>query len=98
MLLLNGSVNLVNIMHAMCLAGRVVAVTSIVKRCSCGSCEEDEVKCDGREYTTKNPLTCPIHALAMRLSVTIEQHSHVTSHTLSLVRATLTCVRHHIMF
>ena len=37
------------------------------KRCSCGSCEEDEVKCDGREYTTKNPLTCPLHALAYEI-------------------------------
>ena len=30
------------------------------KRCTCGNCEEDEVECEGREYATKNPLTCPL--------------------------------------
>ena len=37
------------------------------KRCICGSCEEDDVKCEGKEYTTKHPLTCPLHALAYEI-------------------------------
>ena len=37
------------------------------RRCSCGSCEEDEIKCEGREYATKNQLTCPLHALAYEI-------------------------------
>ena len=34
------------------------------KKCSCGSCEEDDVQCKGEDYHSKNPLTCPFHALA----------------------------------
>ena len=37
------------------------------RKCTCGSCEEDEVECEGREYATKNPLTCPLHALAYEI-------------------------------
>ena len=61
------------------------------KRCTCGNCEEDEVECEGREYATKNPLTCPLHAQ----SVILEQHGHMMSYTLSLVRVTNLCEGSH---
>ena len=37
------------------------------KRCTCNNCEEDEIECEGREYATKNPITCPLHALAYEI-------------------------------
>ena len=27
--------------------------------CTCGNCEDNQVNCDGQEYHTKSPLTCP---------------------------------------
>ena len=51
------------------------------KRCTCGNCEEDEVECDGREYATKNPLTCPLHALAYEIECNIRAaRSHNVIH------------------
>ena len=36
--------------------------------CSCGSCGEDEdLKCDGKPYKTKNILTCEYHQLAYQV-------------------------------
>ena len=35
--------------------------------CTCGNCEDDQVNCDGQEYHTKSPLTCPFHALAFEI-------------------------------
>lgn len=35
--------------------------------CSCGNCDDDEILCDGQEYHTKVPLTCPFHALAFEI-------------------------------
>ena len=35
--------------------------------CNCGSCDDDEVLCEGEEYHTKSPLTCPFHALAFEI-------------------------------
>ena len=67
-LLLNGFVNLVNIMHAMFTTGRVVAVTSTVKR---GVLVVVVRKMMSRvkvgRYATKNPFTCPLHALAYEI-------------------------------
>ena len=58
-----------------------VAVIFIVKRCTCGNCEEDEVECEGREYATKNPLTCPLHALAYEIECNIRAaRSHDVIH------------------
>ena len=37
-----------------------------LKTCNCGQCEE-EILCQGEEYHTKNPLTCPFHALAYEI-------------------------------
>ena len=38
------------------------------RSCTCGNCDEDgEVLCEGREYHTKNALTCPFHALAYEI-------------------------------
>ena len=36
------------------------------KSCSCGKCE-DELACEGEDYHTKNPLTCPFHKLAYQI-------------------------------
>jgi len=35
-----------------------------MKVCSCGNCKGDSIECEGMDYHSKNPLTCPIHALA----------------------------------
>ena len=35
--------------------------------CTCGNCEDDQVNCDGQEYHTKSPLTCPFRALAFEI-------------------------------
>lgn len=37
--------------------------------CSCGNCDEDDlqIKCEGKVYTTKNVLTCPMHQLAYEI-------------------------------
>ena len=35
-----------------------------MKNCSCGSCEDDNVQCEGEDYHSKNSLSCPFHALA----------------------------------
>ena len=36
--------------------------------CSCNNCGEDEeLKCDGKPYKTKTPLTCDYHWLAYRI-------------------------------
>lgn len=33
--------------------------------CTCGKCNKDEtVSCEGKAYSTKNPLTCSLHVLA----------------------------------
>ena len=32
--------------------------------CSCGKCEEDDVKCQGKPYRTTHILTCPFHLAA----------------------------------
>ena len=44
------------------------------KKCSCGSCEEDDVQCEGEDYHSKNSLTCPFHALAYE----VECHSRAS--------------------
>ena len=41
-----------------------------LKICTCKKCD-DELKCDGKTYTTKNPLTCPLHALAYEIECDI---------------------------
>ena len=38
-----------------------------LKRCSCGKCSGDELKCPGKPYNAKNPLTCPFHSLAYQI-------------------------------
>ena len=39
-----------------------------LKTCVCKQCDEDdEVTCDGNLYSTKNPLTCPLHSLAYEI-------------------------------
>ena len=51
------------------------------KRCTCGSCEEDEVECEGIGYATKNPLTCPLHSLAYEIECNIRAaQSHNVIH------------------
>ena len=53
----------------------------IVKRCTCGTCEEDKVVCEGREYATKNPLSCPLLALAYEIECNIRAaRSHDVIH------------------
>ena len=42
-----------------------------LKICICKKCDADNVKCDGKTYTTKNPLTCPLHALAYEIECDI---------------------------
>ena len=37
-----------------------------LKNCSCGQCE-DEITCEGEDYHTKNPLSCPFHKLAYQI-------------------------------
>ena len=37
-----------------------------LKRCSCGL-GENEIMCEGEDYHTKNPLTCPFHKLAYQI-------------------------------
>ena len=37
-----------------------------LKSCSCGLCE-NEIMCEGEDYHTKNPLTCPFHKLAYQI-------------------------------
>ena len=37
-----------------------------LNKCSCDQCE-DEVTCEGEDYHTKNPLTCPFHKLAYQI-------------------------------
>ena len=34
-----------------------------MKNCSCSDCEDDNVQCEGEDYHSKNPLSCPFHAL-----------------------------------
>ena len=38
-----------------------------MKTCSCGSCEDDNIQCEGEDYHSKNPLTCPFHSLAYEI-------------------------------
>ena len=38
-----------------------------LKDCTCGSCENDNVICRGKDHHTKNPLTCAFHALAYEI-------------------------------
>ena len=35
-----------------------------MKACCCGNCKGDTIECEGKDYHSKNPLTCPFHALA----------------------------------
>ena len=36
--------------------------------CSCGNCSDDEdFKCNGKEYQSKHPLTCPLHSLVYEI-------------------------------
>ena len=35
--------------------------------CSCGSCDKDNLMCEGKPYNTKYPLTCPMHQLAYKI-------------------------------
>lgn len=35
--------------------------------CTCGDCEEDELKCPGKNYQTTHVLTCPLHSLAYEI-------------------------------
>ena len=37
-----------------------------LKSCTCGECE-NKVMCEGEDYHTKNPLTCPFHKLAYQI-------------------------------
>ena len=42
------------------------------KKCTCKECpESDEPNCEGLQYTTQSPLTCPLHALAYEIEVTV---------------------------
>ena len=34
-----------------------------LKSCSCGKCSDDEVQCEGTQYTTKQVLKCKFHQL-----------------------------------
>ena len=38
-----------------------------LKPCSCGKCSGDEIKCSGKPYKAKSPLTCPFHSLAYQI-------------------------------
>ena len=35
--------------------------------CSCGKCGDEELKCKGKPYESKNIVTCPLHALAYEI-------------------------------
>ena len=50
-----------------------------LKDCTCGSCEDDNVICSGKDHHTKHPLTCPFHALAYEIEccVRADQASHI---------------------
>lgn len=37
------------------------------KKCTCKNCSKDVIPCEGKEYYTRNPLTCPMHALAFEI-------------------------------
>ena len=37
--------------------------------CSCGNCGDEELKCKGKPYKSKNIVTCPLHALAYAAQV-----------------------------
>ena len=40
-----------------------------LKVCSCGKCEDDaDLKCDGKDYHTRQILKCSMHSLAYKLS------------------------------
>ena len=39
-----------------------------LKVCSCGKCEDDaDLKCDGKDYHTRQILKCPMHSLAYKI-------------------------------
>ena len=39
-----------------------------LKVCSCGKCEDDaKLKCDGKDYHTRQMLKCPMHSLAYEI-------------------------------
>ena len=35
-----------------------------MRNCSCGSCEDDNVQCEGEDHHSKHSLSSPFHALA----------------------------------
>ena len=45
-----------------------------MKNCSYGNCVDDNIQCQGEDYHSKNPLTCPFHALAYE----VECHNWVS--------------------
>ena len=47
-----------------------------LKKCTCKQCE-DQVLCEGKEYHTRNPLACPMHALAFEIEC--ERRAHQAS-------------------
>ena len=46
-----------------------------LKICICKTCDDNELTCDGKLYSTKHPLTCPLHALAYEIECD-ERASH----------------------
>ncbi len=38
-----------------------------LRLCSCGKCDEDNIKCEGKAYKTRNVLSCPFHSLAYQI-------------------------------
>ncbi|KAI8497646.1 hypothetical protein Bbelb_242980 [Branchiostoma belcheri] len=37
------------------------------KRCTCGVCDYTSIKCSGKPYAVRHPLTCPMHSMAYRI-------------------------------
>ncbi|XP_078695696.1 uncharacterized protein LOC144924443 [Branchiostoma floridae x Branchiostoma belcheri] len=37
------------------------------RSCSCGKCKHQDIKCDGKPYSVKHPLTCAMHSMAYRI-------------------------------
>ena len=38
-----------------------------LRLCSCGEWDEDNIKCEGKAYKTRNVLSCPFHSLAYQI-------------------------------
>ena len=66
--------------------------------CSCGQCDEGDVKCEGKAYKTRNMLTYPYYSLAYQIECEKVRNKHLMSFTLCSVEATLIEMRPLTMF